>query len=59
MTGKSNGCIRGLEKLLNKPVQWVVCVLHINYLPLKRVFAILDGSTSGPDAFSGPIGRKI
>ena len=33
MTGKFNGCIRKLEELLNKPLQWVICLLHTNELP--------------------------
>ena len=28
MTGKFNGCIRKLEELLNKPLQWVICLLR-------------------------------
>ena len=59
MTGKHNGCIRNLEELLHRPLQWVVCLLHTNELPLRHVFATLDGATSGPDAFAGPIGKKI
>ena len=34
MTGKHNGCIRNLEELLHRPLQWVVCLLHTNELPL-------------------------
>ena len=59
MTGKHNGCIRNLEELLHRPLQWVVCLLHTNELPLRHVFATLDGATSGPDTFAGPIGKKI
>ena len=59
MTGKHNGCIRSLEELLHRPLQWVVCLLHTNELPLRHVFAALDGATSGPDTFAGPIGKKI
>ena len=59
MTGKHNGCIRNLEELLHRPLQLVVCLLHTNELPLRHVFATLDGATSGPDTFAGPIGKKI
>ena len=59
MTGKHNGCIRNLEKLLHRPLQWVVCLLHTNKLRLRHVFATLDGATSGPDTFAGPIGKII
>ena len=59
MTGKYNGCIRSLEELLNKPLQWVVCLLHTNELPLRHVFTMLDGTTKSPDSFSGPIGKSL
>ena len=36
-----------------------MCLLHTNELPLRHVFAALDGATSGPDIFAGPIGKKI
>ena len=59
ITGKYNGCIRSLEKLLNKPLQWVICLLHTNELPLHHVFTMLDGTTKSPDSFSGPIGKSL
>ena len=58
-TGKHNGCLRGLEELLNKPLQWIVCLLYTNELPLRVVFGVLDGSLSGPDTFVGLIGKKL
>jgi len=59
MTGPHNGAIRCLEERLNKPLQWSVCLLHTNELPLRHVFLALDGKTKGPDSFSGPIGKKL
>ena len=59
LTGKYNGCISGLKELLNKPLQWIVCLLHTNELPLQLVFGVLDGSISGPVTFAGPIGKKL
>ena len=59
MTGKRNGCLRGLEKLLNKSLQWIVCLLYTNELSLRVVFGVLDGSLSGSDTFAGPIGKKL
>ena len=58
MTGKHNGCIQSLDELLNRPLQWFLCLLHTNELPLEDVFAILDGATSGPDIFAEPIVKK-
>ena len=59
MTGKSKGFIASLETLIGRPLQWVICLLHLNELPLRHVFQNLDGVTSGPDSFSGPIGRQL
>ena len=59
MTGKYNGCIRALEELLERPLQWAICLLHCNELPLRHVFLTLDGTASGPDSFTGPIGKKL
>lgn len=59
MTGKYNGSIRALEELFNRPLQWVVCLLHANELPLRHVFTKLDGTTNSPDTFTGPIGKNL
>ena len=58
-TGKWSGAIRTLEELLGRPLQWVICLLHTNELPLRHVFTNLDGTTKSPDSFSGPIGVKL
>ena len=50
-TGIRGGIIRLLEVALNIPLQWFVCQLHANELPLKH----FDGPTNGPHGFSGPI----
>ena len=59
MIGKSKGFVASLETLIGRPLQWVICLLHLNELPLRHVFQNLDGVTSGPDSFSGPIGRQL
>ena len=59
MTGKSKEFIASLETLIRRLLQWVICLLHLNELPLIHVFQNLDGVTSGPDSFSGPIGRQL
>ena len=51
--------IRLLEKEYNKPLQWLVCLFHANELPLRHLLHHLDGPTSGPRAFSGPIGKAL
>jgi len=59
MTGEYNGAIRKLEEFLGRPLQWSICLLHCVELPLRQVFLATDGSSTGPDSFSGPIGKKL
>ena len=53
-TGCNNGAIHYLELFLQRPLQWDICMLHLNELPLRHTFSALDGSTKSPDKFSGP-----
>ena len=59
MSGKSKGFIASLKTLIGRPLQWVTCLLHLNELSLRHVFQNLDGVTSGPDSFTGSIGRQL
>lgn len=34
-------------------------MLHTNELPLRHLFLTLDGCTSGPREYSGPIGKQL
>ena len=38
ITGKSKGFIASLETLIRRLLQWVICLLHLNELPLRHVF---------------------
>lgn len=58
-TGRKNGVIVLLEKRLKRPLQWFVCLLHANELPLRHLFSSLDGTTTGPNSFSGCIGKSL
>ena len=51
MTGHINGFIAALERLLKRPLQSLICLLHYVGLPLCNVFTALDGSTTSPDSF--------
>lgn len=57
--GKQGGIIRLLEKRVSRPLQWIICLLHMNELPFRHLFEHLDGKTSGPQTFSGPIGKNL
>ncbi|KAK2578324.1 hypothetical protein KPH14_012625 [Odynerus spinipes] len=58
-TGCKGGAIRYLEQQLGRLLQWLICLLHANELPLRHLFTTLDGSTSGPREYSGPIGKAL
>ena len=37
-----------IEKEVERPLQWIVCFLHMLELPGRALFWKLDGGTSGP-----------
>ena len=47
-----------LEDKLGKNLHTVGCALHQNELPFRAIFKKLDGVTTGPRSFSGPLGKK-
>ncbi|KAI6646042.1 hypothetical protein LOD99_9572 [Oopsacas minuta] len=57
--GWKNGSIVNLERILSRELQWSVCLLHNNELPLRHLFEYFDGKTSGPNSFSCPIGKSL
>jgi hypothetical protein len=58
-TGNKGGVIRLLEENLNRPLHWFICQLHANELPLRHLISNLDGKTTGPRGFVGPIGKQL
>ena len=56
-TGWKNGSMAHLEQQLGRPCQRIVCLLHHCELPFRKLFEALDGQTSGPNSFCGPIGQ--
>lgn len=58
-TGNKSGVISRLEKYLNRPLLWSICQLHTNELPLRHLIIKLDGETSGPCGFTGPVGKCL
>lgn len=58
-TGKYGRVIRKLEVKWNRPLQWNICSLHFNELPLRALIKEIDGPTSRPKAFAGPVGNCL
>src|SRR6218665_2745914 len=58
-TGAVGGVICLLEEHLNRPLQWLVCMMHANELPLRHLINKVDGVTQGTKGFSGIIGRAL
>ena len=58
-TGSKGGVIVLLENYFNRSLQWIICLLHINELPLRHLITKLDGSTKTPSTLSGPIGLQL
>lgn len=58
-TGQHGGVIRLIEVRAKAPMQWHICQLHMNELPLRALFTLIDGPTTGPIAFLGPIGSSL
>lgn len=56
-TWGKGGVITLLEQKLRRPLQWLICQLHANELPLRHLINHLDWVTSGPTGFFGPIGK--
>ncbi|GBN41699.1 hypothetical protein AVEN_206430-1 [Araneus ventricosus] len=48
-----------MDLILNRPLQWFVCQLHANELPLRHVFAHVDGTTTGPRSLTGEIRKSF
>ena len=58
-TGKNGGAICLVEEHFHRSLQWFVCMLHANELPLRHLFEQLDGVTTDPKVFSGPVGIML
>ena len=58
-TGIWGGAFQFVEKKLGRPLNWVVCGLHLNELPLRHLIIELDGPTSSDTGFTGPLGKAL
>ena len=53
-----SGVIVRIEIYLGHTVLWLICLCHLNELPLRKVFLLYDGKTVGPDSFEGKLGKE-
>lgn len=58
-TGPRGGIIRFLEIQMKRAMQWMVCMIHCNELPLRHLIITVDGTSKSPTEFKGPIGKKL
>jgi hypothetical protein len=58
-SGIWGGVFQFVEKMLGRPLNWIVCGLHLNELPLRHLMADLDGPTTSDTGFSGPVGKAL
>ena len=58
-SGIWGGVFQFVEKMLGRPLNWIVCGLHLNELPLRHLIIQLDGPTSSDTGFTGPLGKAL
>lgn len=58
-TGNKGGIICRLERFLERPLQWLMCLFHFNELPFRALIYHFIGKPNGPNVFKGPIGKDI
>ena len=58
-SGIWGGTFQHVEKLLGRPLNWIVCGLHLVELPLRHLIIELDGPTKSDTGFQGPLGKAL
>lgn len=58
-TGHIKGIIRRFEEHLNRPLHWIICMLHLNERTFGNILEDIDGTTTGPTSHSGKIMQSI
>ena len=57
-TGRLSGVIMRLELFLERPFQWIVCLLHLKIFIFCHLFDAIDRKTRAPATFSSEIRKK-
>lgn len=58
-TGSQAGVLKLIEEHLNRPVHWIVCMLHMNEIVFNKIFVGEDGKTKSANTYSGVIGKEL
>ena len=58
-TGWRSDTIHILENVLDRRLQWLICIFNSNELPLRQLIIDLDGPTGSNNTFTGPLGKKF
>ena len=58
-TERVSGVVKRGELFLERPLQWIVCLLHLNEFPFHHLFDAIDEKTTGPATFAGEIRKQI
>ena len=58
-TSRKGGVLKRLEDHSNKPLQWLVYLLHTNEFSLRHLMKELDGCSRGPEDFGGLIRKQL
>ena len=51
--------MRLVELLLGRKLNWIVCNLHTNELPLRHLIMAIDGKTMSNNRWTGPLGKML
>src|SRR6218665_617194 len=58
-TGWEGGTMHLVEVKLKRKLNWLVCALHTNELPLHHLIVTLDGRTLSNNKWVGEIGKML
>ena len=58
-TGWEGGAMHWVEVKLGRKLNWLVCALYTNELPLRHLMTALDGKTLSNNKWTGNIGKML
>nr|XP_047140306.1 uncharacterized protein LOC124815570 [Hydra vulgaris]XP_047140307.1 uncharacterized protein LOC124815570 [Hydra vulgaris] len=58
-TGKDNGLVACLERILKRRIHLIGCILHVNKLPLRHLISKFNGSSNSSNNYLGPVGKSL